>query len=247
MPSLRAGPNTKVPYTTHAKLGHSSLCRRASFIAGRALLYTALAGAAGIGAWGISQRLRPSPMPPGLAFLLESRLVAAVVGPEALLERAGIREGLRVLDAGCGPGRLTLPAARRVGSGGGVVAVDAQKEMLEKLAVRLSASGLTNVTLLQAELGSGELAYSVAHPGYQEAFDRVLVAMVTGEIHDRRRAFETLYAATAPGGVLSVTETLEPDYRSKAVISREIEATGFHLERVYGGRLSYTLNFVKPF
>lgn len=31
--------------------------------------------------------------------------------------------GMRVLDAGCGPGRLAIPAARRVGPGGEVVAL----------------------------------------------------------------------------------------------------------------------------
>jgi ubiquinone/menaquinone biosynthesis C-methylase UbiE len=40
---------------------------------------------------------------------------------------------MQVLDMGCGPGRLTLPAARRVGAQGAVVAVDIQPAMLERL------------------------------------------------------------------------------------------------------------------
>lgn len=202
----------------------------------------ALAFISGIVAWGLSQRLRPAPMPPMLSCLLESRIVAAVVGPEVLLDRAGVGEGMRVLDAGCGPGRITLPLARRVGPSGRVVAVDAQQPMLDKLESRLGSSGLMNVSLVKAELGtdtSGTLTEG-------ETFDRVILTMVMGEIRERRKAFETLYEATAPGGVISVTETLEPDYRRKRVVRREIEAAGFQFERVYAGLISYTMNFEKP-
>lgn len=205
----------------------------------RALWLPALIGASGIGAWGLSQRLRPTPMPATLAFLLDSRLVATVAGPDLLLERADIRPGMRVLDAGCGPGRISLPLAERVGPHGRVRAVDGQESMLEKLRSLLDASGHTNVTPVRAELGADELPAG-------EAFDRVMLNMVMGEIRQRRRAFEDLYSALAPGGILSVTETLEPDYRRRATVRRELEAAGFVFERVYGGWISYTMNFKKP-
>lgn len=202
-------------------------------------MFAALAFIAGIVAWGLSQRLRPAPMPAALAFLLESRLVAKVAGPELLIERAGVGEGMRVLEVGSGPGRITLPLARRVGPLGRVQAVDVQQSMLDKLEDRLESSGLTNVAPMIVELGIDRLPE-------REVFDLVILTMVIGEIRERRRAFDALYEATAPGGVLSVTEALEPDYRRKAVVRREIEAAGFRFERVYGGWISYTMNFEKP-
>jgi ubiquinone/menaquinone biosynthesis C-methylase UbiE len=194
-------------------------------------------------AWGLAQRLRPSPMPPALAFLLDSRLVASLVGPGLLLSRAGIDPGMRVLDAGCGPGRLTLPLAERVGEKGWVCAIDGQEGMLAKLEERLgrggSSRGIANVAPLRVELGVDELPEV-------ELFDRAMLCMVTGEIKKRPRAFAQLHQTLRPGGVLSVTETLEPDYRRRATVRTEIEPVGFEFEREYGGCISYTMNFAKP-
>jgi ubiquinone/menaquinone biosynthesis C-methylase UbiE len=47
-----------------------------------------------------------------------------------LLQLAGIAPGMTVLDAACGTGAATLPAAERVRPGGRVVAVDFSPEML---------------------------------------------------------------------------------------------------------------------
>jgi 2-polyprenyl-3-methyl-5-hydroxy-6-metoxy-1,4-benzoquinol methylase len=105
----------------------------------------------------LRQRRRPIPHPPGLTFLFENPVVGAFVGPERLIERLGLTPGMRVLDAGCGPGRLTIPLAKAVGPGGEVVALDGQRGMLEKLAKRLEAEGVTNVRPLRAVLGEGAL------------------------------------------------------------------------------------------
>ena len=49
---------------------------------------------------------------------------------EFIIDHLDIEPGMTLLDAGCGPGRLTIPAAGRVGSQGKVVAMDIQDGML---------------------------------------------------------------------------------------------------------------------
>jgi len=44
--------------------------------------------------------------------------------PERILREAGIRNGMTVLDFGCGPGGFSLAAAKLVGPGGRVYAAD---------------------------------------------------------------------------------------------------------------------------
>jgi ubiquinone/menaquinone biosynthesis C-methylase UbiE len=185
------------------------------------------------------QRRRPMMHPPRLTFLFENSLVNAFVGPERLIQRLDLAPGMRVLDAGCGPGRLTIPLARAVGPDGEIVALDGQREMLGELERRLEAEGIRNVLPVRAVLGEGVLG--------EGGFDRVVLAMVLGEARDRREAARELYAALRPGGVLSVTEIFgDPDHRRPATIQREVEAAGFRLARRFGGFPAFTLNFEKP-
>lgn len=205
----------------------------------RILLY-GLQGVVGLAIAGLLwQRQRPRPIPPTLTFLFENPLVEAFAGSELLVERLGLAPGMRVLDAGCGPGRLTIPVARAVEPTGEIVALDSQRAMLEELEHRLEAESITNVRTLEAGLGERALE--------REAFDRVLLAFVLGEVRDREAAGRELYAALRPGGILSVTEGFgDPDYRRPNSVRREVEPAGFELVERFGGFPVYTLNFRRP-
>jgi len=58
------------------------------------------------------------------------------------LSRVDLRPGIRFLDVACGSGALAIPAARR---GADVVAVDIAPVMIERLAARARAEGLSNL------------------------------------------------------------------------------------------------------
>jgi ubiquinone/menaquinone biosynthesis C-methylase UbiE len=188
--------------------------------------------------WRQASRRQPLPCPAWLSWMLTNPL-AEGGGSARILDHLSLSPGMRVLDVGCGPGRLSVPAAERVGPDGVVLALDVQAAMLKKLVKRAAARGVTNIQTLEGPIEQAALA-----PG---TCDRALLVAVLGEVPDRVAALQRIFTALKPGGVLSVTETLtDPHYQRLATVRQLGQAAGFQPGQYYGGWLSYTLHLVKP-
>ena len=189
--------------------------------------------------WRVLSTFITLPCPPGYIFLLDSPLINRVAGPEILIQRAGIEPGQRVLDAGCGPGRVTIPIAKHLAETGQVIALDMQSGMLNRLQKRVSANDLYNVEVIQGELGKGLLE--------NHTFDRAIMISVLGEIPDQLAALEEIYQSLMPGGILSITEILpDPHFQSKKKVTNLAERTGFNIDESFSGWRAFTVNLIKP-
>jgi len=176
--------------------------------------------------------------PSWLSPLLENPYVELVAGSALLVERAGVGPGMRVLDAGCGPGRITLQAAERCGAAGGVVGLDIQQAMLDKLERRIGDRCSGNIRTVHAGLGEGKLPLN--------EFDVAFLVTVLGEVPDKPAALAEIYRSLRPGGVLSITEVLpDPHYQPMQRVRRLALAAGFRQQQVFTGVLSYTMNLIK--
>lgn len=190
-------------------------------------------------AWRLASRRR-LPCPSWLGWLLSNPYTSAVAGTATILDRLDLAPGMRVLDAGSGPGRLTIHVAERAGPTGEVVALDVQEEMLRRVRAAADERMLTNVRLVQGSIEDGV-------PAAAATFDRALLVTVLGEVPDRVAAMRALHAALRPNGVLSITEMLpDPHYQSRRTVRRLAEAAGFRLDSVHGTWLAFTMNFRKP-
>jgi len=156
-----------------------------------------------------------------------------------IVETLALSKGMTVLDAGCGPGRLTVPLARSVGPAGRVVALDIQPGMLARAKAKTAAAGYTNVEFVAAALGDGTLPV--------EHFDRAVLATVLGEIPNRAAALAELFRALKPGGILAIVEVIfDPHFQSRNTVSGLAVSTGFRERAFFGHRLAYVIHFEKP-
>jgi ubiquinone/menaquinone biosynthesis C-methylase UbiE len=71
---------------------------------------------------------------------------------DLVLSRAGLSEGMKVLDIGCGTGVSTLAAARSVGPNGQVLAADISQPFLDRAASRAAENGLKNLQFQYADV-----------------------------------------------------------------------------------------------
>jgi SAM-dependent methyltransferase len=115
---------------------------------------------------------------------------------QRLLARAGLGDGMTVVDLGCGPGYTTLDLARVVGPEGHVIAVDRDAERsLPRLRQRAEAAALSNIETRAANLETFDLpAHSVdgvygrwilmylPEPAARQLVDRVVGWMKPGGV-----------------------------------------------------------------
>lgn len=204
------------------------------------LIAVLILAALGVLGWRLASQRQRLPCPVWLRWLVE------LDNPFTRMNRAAeivatldLTPGMAVLDAGCGPGRLTVPLARGVGSTGRVLALDLQPGMLARARAKTEAAGLSNVDFLEAALGDGRLPTN--------GFDRAVLVTVLGEIPNREAALAELYRALKPGGLLAVVEVIfDPHFQPRGTVTRLATAAGFSERACFGHRLAYILQFVKP-
>jgi ubiquinone/menaquinone biosynthesis C-methylase UbiE len=114
-------------------------------------------------------------------------------GGQRLVERLALEKGARVLDVGCGTGRLAHWIAERVGIIGAVTGID---PLEERIHVARSRGGTVRFEVGQAEdLGAFEDA----------SFDAVCMSSVLHWVSDKAKALAEVRRVLRPGGRLGVT------------------------------------------
>jgi ubiquinone/menaquinone biosynthesis C-methylase UbiE len=189
--------------------------------------------------WRLASRRKSVPCPAWLRWLVELDNPFTKTNRAAfIVETLALSPGMTVLDAGCGPGRLTVPLARSVGPTGRVVALDIQPGMLARARSKVEAAGLANVEFVAAALGDGKLPAN--------CFDRAVLVTVLGEIPDRAAALDELFRSLKPGGVLAVVEVIfDPHFQTRSTVTSLATSIGFRERAFFGHRLAYVIHFEK--
>ena len=190
----------------------------------------------------IIKKLFRFPAPPFIGWFLDSDIRRKLQPPDKIIERSGIKQGMTILDLGCGNGAFTNFVARAVGEQGKVYAVDIQAAMLRQLERKLARAenqDIRNIELKQAS------AYDL--PFEDGAVDLVYMVTVLQEVPDRGKALREIKRVLKPGGILAVTEFLpDPDYPWRSTVIKTCQREGFVLDGNRGNLWNYTIRFKRP-
>jgi ubiquinone/menaquinone biosynthesis C-methylase UbiE len=125
--------------------------------------------------------------------------MAALLAPTTmrLLEQAGIRAGMKVLDAGSGAGDVALLAADLVGPTGAVVGVERNPAMLASARARAQAAGFSTISFVEGDLTRLQL---------DTDFDAVVGRCILQHLSDPVAALRLLVRHLRPGGIVAFQE-----------------------------------------
>lgn len=116
---------------------------------------------------------------------------------ENVLQRAGLRRGMQVLDIGSGGGDVSLLAARIVGSDGAVLGVEKAASSVETARRRVAALGVQNISFEASDL---------AEFATDRKFDAIVGRFVLSYVSDRAMVLRRLTRYLRPGAVVALLE-----------------------------------------
>ena len=160
-----------------------------------------------------------------------------------VMDILGIAPGKSVADIGAGSGWFSVRAARRVGGGGLVFAVDINPEAIRYVDERARKEKLQNIKTI---LGKGDNPLLPA-----SSVDAVLLLKTYHEVAQPVALLQNLRAALHPGakvGIIDRNGNGEDHGVGREVVIREAKEAGYQLKEQYdfvkGDKMDYFLVFV---
>ena len=132
-----------------------------------------------------------------IAYTFDNPLRRLIHHPPKLLG-SYVKEGMTVMDMGCGMGYFSIGMARMVGSTGRVFAVDLQQKMLDVMERRVHRAGLAD-RILPHHCRGDDI-------GIEEPVDFILAFWMVHEVPDQNRFFKQLKSLLAAEGKILIAE-----------------------------------------
>jgi SAM-dependent methyltransferase len=152
----------------------------------------------------MSSRIRPPAgtysLATGEAAVRRLKALHHVYAPAGrrVLVQAGLRQGMRVADFGCGVGAVTRMLAEMVGPAGHVTGIDVSGAQLAQARDYCAESGLANVSFVEASATSTGLP--------RESFDLAYCRFLLLHLTDPAACLREMQAVLKPGGILVVED-----------------------------------------
>ena len=147
------------------------------------------------------------------AGALDSKLRKHLQNPNSIMSPF-IKEGMTVLDVGCGPGFFSIEIAKMVGASGKVYSVDLQEGMLKKLSAKIENTYLDEI-IITRQCGHDDMPV-------EDKVDFILAFYVVHEVVYKNKFFSQLHNILNDDGQFWV---VEPKLRVKQNLFNQIIQT----------------------
>jgi ubiquinone/menaquinone biosynthesis C-methylase UbiE len=158
--------------------------------------------------------------PVEFAGSLDNRIRRWLQNPKKILGTY-VKEGMTVLDLGCGPGFFTVELAGMVGKSGRVIAADLQEGMLAKLDKKIRGTEIAERIKLH-QCADNKI-------GVAENADFVLSFYMVHEVPHQEAFFKEIYSILKPNGQFLIVEPklFHVSKKAFALTVMKAEAAGF--------------------
>ena len=130
------------------------------------------------------------------------RFTNALLNPEKVLKKIGLKEGNILLDSGCGEGTFSIPASEIVRDSGKVYAIDSSQKAINILKEKIKKKGIINI-----EVFTGDISKKL--PIENESIDVCLMANILhGLVVSKkiRSTIKEMLRVIKPKGILAVVD-----------------------------------------
>ena len=135
--------------------------------------------------------------PAELAGGLDNSIRKFLQNPQKIM-KPYIKEGMTILDVGCGPGYFSVEMAKLLNGSGKVIAADIQNGMLDKIRKKINGTALAqNIELHKSDC---------ERIGVVEKVDFVLAFWMVHEVRSQKPFFEELRSILKPNGLIFIIE-----------------------------------------
>ncbi len=155
-----------------------------------------------------------------MSLMHDNPLLPIFRNPYKLLKTAGLKPGQKVLEVGCGPGLLTIPAAKIVGKEGFIYTVDVHPHAIEKVKEKIEREGIKNVRPILANASNTGLP--------DQSIDLAFLFGLRYIAGGLKNVISEIHRILKPEGILSFEKTRG----SEKKLIAEVEKGGF----IYSGR-----------
>jgi len=160
------------------------------------------------------KKLKPEPDVFYRLNIWSYKFIDLLWNPQRRLKDILLKEGMAVVDYGCGPGRYTLPIAKLIGPKGEAFAVDIQPLAISTVKEKASRESLTNIEPILVD------SYNTGIQG--SSIDLVLLVDTFHQIKDYDALFREIHRILRRDGILF----MDPGHMKMAKAKEIVESTG---------------------